>query len=228
MEKMNYYKPKNIPKELFHGTSMSRWKLINGHGLLTDIPKIYLKTQEKDNRIYLSLDPQDATHYALKTSEMEKKLSKKELKKFGISKIKDGGVIISIDTSTLDLENLFFDPEDVEQKGWFVHFGNISANSIKKWGVSSIKMCNDVIKSKIYFDIEFSIAWQNNDIKKIVDLVEESMKKAKDLNIEYDILAQLSAWKKYDDVTTGNKIFQKIKNEIEKRNIFSNEQLKNI
>jgi hypothetical protein len=228
MEKMNYHRPKNIPKELFHGTSMSRWKLINGHGLVTNIPKIYLKTQEKDNRIYLSLDPQDATHYALKTSEMEKKLSKTELKKYGISKIKDGGVIISIDTSTLNLENLFFDPEDVTQKGWFVHFGNISANSIKKWGFTSIKMCDDVIKSKIYFDIEFSSAWQNNNIKKIVDLVEESIKTAKELNINYDILAQLSAWRKYDDVTTGDKIFQKVKKEIEERNIFSSEQLKKI
>ena len=90
MTKIEYYRPNRVPRILYHGTSMSRWRSINGHGLLTNIPKIYLKNQRKDNRIFLCSDEDDAIRYGLKTSEMEKRLSKQELKKFGISKLKEG------------------------------------------------------------------------------------------------------------------------------------------
>ena len=188
MTKIDYYRPKNIPRKLYHGTSMSRWKLINGHGLMKNIPKIYLKTQYDDNRVFLCSDPQDATYYGLKTSEMEKRLSAKELKKFGLSKLKDGAIVISIDVSGLEIKNLFLDTEDITHKGWFVYIGDISSNLIKKWGWSKIELCDESLQSKIFFDIEFGIALTNKDVKKFVDLIELSIKKANELKIDYDII----------------------------------------
>lgn len=228
MTKMYYYRPKNIPSELYHGTSMSRWRLINGHGLKKNIPKIYLKTQYEDNRVFLCSNPDDATFYGLKISEMEKRLSPNELKKFGLSKLKEGAIVISIDVTGLELKNLFLDPEDITNKGWFVYFGDISSRLIKKYGVSKMEFCDEGIRTKIFFDIEVGIAFTNKDEKKIVDLLELSIKKANELKIDYDVIEQIRCFKKYDEVATDIPFFPKIRKEIEKRGILSGSQIKNI
>jgi RNA:NAD 2'-phosphotransferase (TPT1/KptA family) len=228
MVKSTYVQPKNIPPELFHGTSLSRWRLINGHGLLTNRHKIYRDIQDEDNRIYLTIDSDNAAYYGLKTTEMEKRLSEKELKETGISKRKNDALIISIDTSGLKKESLYFDPEDVHHKGWYVYFGNIPPNLIKKLGVTNIQHAPESEKIRLFSDIEFGEALENKNEKKFVDVLEIHIIKSKELGLEFNLLEQLTAIKNHDKIATKGKFFSKIENELIKREILQKSQIKNI
>ncbi len=152
---MKYEKTNEIPISLHHGTSLSRWKTIDTEGLLINQKKLY-REKEKDSRIFLAADEQNAIYYALKTVEMEKKLTELELKECGIKKRKKDALVLEIDTTRLNQKNIFLDSEDIEKKGWYVHFGNIPRDAIITRSVSNINLASPATKLRLVIDMKIN------------------------------------------------------------------------
>lgn len=226
--KIKYLRPEKLPRALYHGTSMSRWKQISKNGLVTNQKKIY-RDEESDPRIFLTSTEDNAAYYAVKTVEMEKKITEMELKKIGIKKRKSDGLILEIDTGKLDPKSFFLDSEDVSGQGWYVHFGNIPINALKRYGSSNIVQWDELQRLRLRIDIEQSEGWEKRDAKIIVDSLEFQLKKLLELEQEeiFDLHKQIARWKRYDKVATNGKFFPSLLNEIISRGIIPEKEREN-
>jgi hypothetical protein len=221
---MKYEKTNEIPTRLHHGTSLSRWKTIQTEGLLVNQKKLY-REKEKDSRIFLTADEENAIYYALKTVEMEKQLTELELKECGIKKRKKDALVLEIDTTRLNQKNIFLDSEDIEKKGWYVHFGNIPRDAIITRSVTNINLAGPAMKLRIEIDMKINEGQVKEDPRIIADALELMINKTNKLVSEgrmelmYDsvqtvLQAMLVKLMEYDQISTKGKFFPHILKEV--------------
>jgi hypothetical protein len=221
---MKYEKTNEIPIRLHHGTSLSRWKTIQTEGLLINQKKLY-REKEKDPRVFLAADEEDAIYYALLAVEMEKKLTESQLKECGIKKRKKDAIVLEIDTAKLNQKNIFLDSEDIGKKGWYVHLGNIPRDAIINRSVTNINLASPMYKLRLEVEMKISEGYVKEDPRIVVDALELQILKINKLVSEgkttliYDseqefIQAFLVKQMKYDQISTKGKFFPHILKEV--------------
>jgi hypothetical protein len=161
-----------IPNVLYHGTSYSRYILIQRFGLRGDAPRTYEihpkhpKNHDPRGYVYLTGNERSAEFYALKITEIEHRLTPEERARIGITQEEYYPVILTIDTK--DLRTIEVDPEAVRGESWFRVKGNVLAKYITK--IKTIvpldRQQDSEFKDKIDFDIELSSAHAAYDPKK--------------------------------------------------------------
>ena len=168
---------------LYHGTSLARKKSIQKEGLVFNKSKVYRKIQTDDTRIYLTSDLEVAQKYAIKTVLIEKKLTPEERKRFGLTKHKNVGIVLQINTKNLEhstdgITGLGLDPEDPDgaDGSWLIYAGKkIPPSLIHTLPEIPLSKVNKKWLKLLESDVAISAALENVDhIKYTAEIIEYS------------------------------------------------------
>ncbi len=172
---MKYAEPSpTIPKQLYHGTSFTRWLLIQRQGLRGDAPRLYKphpkhpKNYMATGYVYLTREQSSALYYAFKVTEVEHRLTDAERKKLGLDPEFYQPVVLAIDAT--GLTGIEVDPEARSGELWFRHKGSIHPRHIVTAGTDApLDRQQPEYREAIDFDIRISTAYERYDVNGYVD-----------------------------------------------------------